>query len=86
MQITSRKAEQRSVFRVAMHSDRHRTLRSCALQTAVGFSKREIEAANVHICEYAAAQFSIWQPRRELREGDQKMVPASGFEPPASAV
>ena len=69
-----------------MHSDRHRTLRSSAQQTAVGFSKHEIEAANVHICDYADTQFSIWQPRRELREGDQKMVPAGGFEPPASAV
>jgi hypothetical protein len=56
------------------------------LRTAVNFSKREIEAANVHICEYAATQFSIWQLRRELRERDKKMVPASGFEPPASAV
>jgi hypothetical protein len=33
-----------------MHSDRHNTLRSYALRTAIGLSKREIDAANVYIC------------------------------------
>jgi hypothetical protein len=52
----------------------------------VNFFKHEIEAADVDICEYSANQFSIWQLRRELRERDKRMVPAGGFEPPASAV